>query len=698
MIEEQADDAWERREGTPYPLGVSHVVEEQSLNFALYSKHASAVTLLVYHADDLFKPLVNCRLDPFRNKSGPIWHCRLRLADTDGAIYYAYQIDGPNPAATYEWHSFDPQKNLLDPYARAVFFPPGFSRNSASQPGSNAGQAPLGLLEPVHAPLPRYAESPLRHHSNHIIYEMHVRGFTRHASSGVAEEKRGTFAGLTDKIPYLKDLGITSVELMPVFQFDPQENNYWGYMPLNFFSPHQEYACSRAASTQHIEFREMVEALHAAEIEVILDVVYNHTCEGDESGPCYSFKGIDNSSYYMISGDPRHPYSNYSGTGNTLHTANRAVRRLIMDSLRYWATQLRVDGFRFDLASIFSRRSDGSINTDDPPIFDQIAADAELDGVHLIAEPWDAGGLYQLGSKFPGVRWLQWNARYRDTIQHFVRGDGGLVADVMTRLYGSADLFPDDPAHAYRPYQSINYVTSHDGFTLYDLVSYNQKRNWANGHDNQDGPDDASWNCGCEGDEGTTPEVIRLRKQQAKNYLTLLLLSNGTPMFRMGDEFLQSQAGNNNPYNQDNETTWLDWRRLETNQDVFRFCRSMTRFRKSHPSIARPHFWRDDVRWYGTERAVNMSAGSQTIAFCLDGMSQADDDLYVMINAGPSDARFGIHEGPVGGWRRAIDTAQAVPFDICEPGSESPVPAAYYLVKARSVVVLLRRRAAAGRL
>ena len=692
MAQEQAYDAWERHEGTPYPLGVSHVPDDNSLNFALYSKHASAVTLLLYRDNETLNPFLTCRLDSLRNKSGPIWHCRVGLADADGAIYYAYQIDGPGPGPNYERHFFDSEKILLDPYAKAVYFPPSFSRVAASQPGSNVGKAPLGLLEPLHAPLPIRSETLIRHHSNHIVYEAHVRGFTRHSSSDVAADKRGTFAGLADKIPYLKELGITAVELMPVFQFDPQEKNYWGYMPLNFFSPHQEYAHGRAASTQHIEFGEMVAAMHEAGIEVFLDVVYNHTCEGDEAGPCYSFKGIDNSSYYMISGDPRHPYSNFSGTGNTLHTANRAVRRLIMDSLRYWARQLHVDGFRFDLASIFSRRSDGSINTDDPPIFDQIAADAELDGVHLIAEPWDAGGLYQLGSRFPGVRWLQWNAHYRDTLQRFVRGDTGLVADLMSRIYGSADLFPDDPAHAYRPYQSVNYITSHDGFTLYDLVAYNRKRNWANGHKNLDGSNDASWNCGYEGDEGVPPEVVRLRKQQVKNFFALLLLSNGTPMFRMGDEFLQTQGGNNNPYNQDNDTSWLDWRRLETNRDVFRFCREMICFRKSHPSIARPHFWRDDVHCYGAERAIDMSINSQTLAFCLDGRSQADDDLYVMINAGPTDKSFGIHEGSAGAWRRAIDTAVPTPGEICEAGREVPVMAAYYTVQARSVVVLIRSR------
>ena len=423
----------------------------------------------------------------------------------------------------------------------------------------------------------------------------------------MADVNRGTYAGMVEKIPYLRELGITAVELMPVFQFDPQENDYWGYMPLNFFSPHQAYASQPTVCSPHREFRDLVSALHAADIEVILDVVYNHTCEGDETGPCYSFKGIDNSSYYLLTGDPRHPYANYSGTGNTLHTANRATRRLIVDSLRYWVNEMGIDGFRFDLASIFARRSDGSIDLANPPIFDQIAGNAAFDGIHLIAEPWDAGGLYQLGSRFPGVSWMQWNAAYRDTLQRFVRGDRGQIPDLMTRLYGSADLFPDTPQRSYRPYQSVNYISSHDGSTLYDLVAYNEKHNWANGQQNADGCREATWNCGVEGDQQATPEIMRLRTRQARNLFALLMLSNGTPMFRMGDEFLQTQLGNNNPYNQDNETTWLDWGRRDVHRDFFRFCQKMIAFRKAHPSIARPHFWREDIAWYGAERPVDMS-------------------------------------------------------------------------------------------
>ena len=437
----------------------------------------------------------------------------------------------------------------------------------------------------------------------------------------------------------------------------------------------------------------MVKALHAANIEVILDVVYNHTGEGDDRGPMYSFKGIDNSTYYLMSGDPKAPYENFSGTGNSLNCANRYVRKMIVDSMRFWVRDMHVDGFRFDLASIFARNLDGSINTEDPPIFGAIRSDPDLSNVRLIAEPWDAADVYQLGRSFPGTLWFQWNGRFRDDVRRFVRGDAGMVSTVMQRLYGSDDLFPDERIYAYHPYQSVNYVTSHDGFTLYDLVSYKQKRNWANGRNNTDGMvENYSWNCGWEGDAGVPPEVLQLRKRQVKNFCCLLFLSNGTAMLRAGDEFMQTQGGNNNPYNQDNETSWLDWRRQAANADIFRFFKMMIAFRKAHPSLSRSRFWRDDVRWYGVGPSVDMSWDSHSLAFFLHGASQNDDDLYVMINAHREDLHFFIQEGRPEEWRRVIDTALDSPDDFCEPGREAPLAFGSYTVKARSVVVLIRRR------
>jgi glycogen operon protein len=361
-----------------------------------------------------------------------------------------------------------------------------------------------------------------------------------------------------------------------------------------------------------------------------------------------------------------------------------------MDSLRHWKKEMHIDGFRFDLASVFSRNADGSLNWGHAPIFAEIAGDPELGQLRLIAEPWDTGA-YQLGRGFPGITWLQWNGRFRDDIRRFVKSDPGMVPDLMRRIYGSDDLFPDSRASAYHAYQSVNYITSHDGFTLYDLVAYNEKHNWANGNSNQDGMNDNySWNCGHEGDEGAPSEVLALRRKQVKNFCCLLMLSNGTPMFRAGDEFLNTQFGNNNPYNQDNTTGWLDWSQLRTNQDIYRFFKGMIAFRKSHPSLSRSRFWREDIDWYGTGERADLSYDSRSIAFCLHGASQNDDDIYVMINAYWEELTFDVQEGTAREWVRIVDTALASPEDFSDRGE--PLKAASYLVAPRSVVVLLRRK------
>jgi isoamylase len=691
--------AWPAIEGSPTPLGVTYIPHEKAFNFALYSQNAREVTLLIYGADDFVTPLAEYWLEPLAHKTKRVWHCRLPEANLVDATYYAYRVNGPAPHGPNQWHAFDPDKILLDPYAKKVFFPPGFSRAAACHPGSNAGRAPLGVIRPEAGSATRLSDLsslPLkpsgrrpRHYSDAIIYELHVRGFTAGESSGIATEKRGTFAGLIEKIPYLQDLGVTIVELMPVHQFDPQENNFWGYMTLNFFCPHLRYATNQQRAIA--EFKELVSALHAAGIEVILDVVYNHTAEANHTGPNYSFKGIDNASFYLMTHDPAEPYANFSGTGNTLNVSDPFVRNLILDSLRYWATEMQVDGFRFDLASILTRSEDGSMDWEDPPLLSAIRTDPILAETRLIAEPWDAAGAYQLGTGFPGMFWHQWNGQFRDDLRRFVRGDAGMVPKLMQRLYGSDDLFPDRIEEARRPFYSINYVISHDGFTLHDLVSYNERHNEPNGHNNKDGtPDNFSWNCGTEGDAGITPEIAALRQRQAKNLFCLLMLSNGVPMFMAGDEFLHSQSGNNNPYNQDNAITWLDWNRLHENGGFFRFCRLMIAFRKAHPSICRSRFWRDDVRWRGIGASADLGYNSHSLAYYLKGGSMGDQDLYVMVNAFTEPLIFTVIDGSSKPWYRVIDTSQNSPQDICEPGQEQQMFGAQCPVAPRSIVVLVQ--------
>jgi isoamylase len=680
-------DQWVETEGTPWPLGAHWLEQARSWNFALYSKHATLVTLLLYGGDDFVRPLLAVPLHHLKNKSGRVWHCRIAEKDVAGARYYAYRVEGPDDPSSGQ--RFDSQKILLDPYARAVFFPPAFDREYAKGRASNDGRAPLGVLEASRLSFAAAAECRPRHAWDTVIYEMHVRGFTRRDNSGVAPDRRGTFAGVIDKIPYLKELGVTAVELLPVFQRDPGERNYWGYMPLNFFAPHSDYASAGTPVGAIREMREMVRALHEAGIEVILDVVYNHTVEGDEIGPTYSYRGIDNRTYYLLQASAPSRYRNDTGTGNVLHTSNMAVRKMVADSMRHWIREMRVDGFRFDLASIFTRRADGSIDLEDPPMISAINADPEFAHVRLIAEAWDLHS-YQLGRAFPAIEWFQWNDRFRDDVRAFVRGDRNTVAHLATRLYGSSDLFPDDVLDAYHAFQSVNLVTAHDGFCLYDLVSYSRKHNEANGEGNRDGNDfNVSWNCGWEGDKGASAAVLALRRRQVRNFCALLFLANGTPMFCAGDEFMHTQRGNNNPYNQDNETTWLDWDLLRRNAEIFRFFRMMIAFRKSHPSIGRSRFWRDDVRWYGVSGAPDWGESSRQLAYCLRGASQDDRDLYVMINGGTEARGFTIQEGGPGRWRRIVDTARHSPDDIVEEPDAPVIDAATYRVEPRSVVVLL---------
>jgi glycogen operon protein len=668
-------------------MGATWVEPLKAWNFALYSRRATGVTLLLYAEHDPVNAVREIRLNPRTNKSGRIWHCWVSADQAPEACLYAYRVEGRNdPAAGYR---FDSSKILLDPFARAVAFPPDYSRDAAAEPGPNDGRAPLGVLPSHEEPDFEWGGGYLPRHSHDlIVYELHVKGFTARENSGVTPANRGTFAGLIEKIPYLESLGITAVELMPVHQYDPDEGNYWGYMTLNFFSPHRSYA---AAEPQE-EFRRMVKAFHDKGIEVWLDVVYNHTSEAAADGPTYSYRGIDNQSYYILSRD-RRLYADDTGCGNTLRCDHPAVRALILESLRFWMNQMHIDGFRFDLASIFTRRSDGSVNLEDPPLIADIGLLAARNGTRLIAEAWDIGS-YLLGQSFPGINWRQWNGKFRDDVRDFVRGVPGRVGALMQRLYGSDDLFPDDLENAYRPFQSVNFITAHDGFCLYDLVSFNQKHNEANGHDNTDGTNDnRSWNCGYEGTEGAPRAVMELRRRQIKNFACLLMLANGTPMFCAGDEFMVSRNGNNNPYNQDNLLNYIDWDLYQLNHDIFRFFQRIIAFRKAHPSIARSDYWRGDIKWYGRGPDADFSGQGQTLAYCLHGHSVNDSDIYVMINASPHEVNFRIQEGKVREWLLIADTSLPSPQDIADPGKENFLKGLSYPAGPRSVVILLRNGA-----
>jgi glycogen operon protein len=665
---------WEAVEGLPYPLGVSWCAADRAYNFALYSKHATAVRLVLF-ADDPRRPRLSRDLDARNHKSGRVWHCRVAEDEVRGCRTYGYVVDGPPPAGRFEAHAFRPDKVLLDPYATSIAFPEGFDRNATVGPRA-ALDGPRRTFDWGDDPRPR-------HGADAIVYELHVRGFTRDPSSGVSADARGTFAGVVEKIPYLRALGVNVVELMPIFEVDPLGGDYWGYMPLGFFAPRAAYAVDPGGALD--ELRAAVKALHAADIEVVLDVVYNHTAEGGADGPVYGFKGIDNSTYYLMNSSTPLVYADFAGAGNSINANNRYVRKMIVDSMRYWVREAHVDGFRIDLASVFGRREDGSLCFEDPPIFGDIAGDRDLERIRLIAEPWDAAGAYELGRAFPGITWLQWNSRFRDDVRRFVRGDAGMVGALMQRLYGSDDLFPDDLAHAYHAYQSVNYVTCHDGFTLHDLVAYDRKHNEANGEHGRDGAaDNWSWNCGWEGEAGAPRDVLALRERQARNLCALVLLANGTPMLRAGDEMLHTQGGNNNAYNQDNATSWLDWRRRETHAGFHRFVREMIAFRKRHPSIGRSRFWREDVHWYGPAGGPDLA--SRCLAYCLRGASHGDADLYVMINAAADPVRFDIQAAASRPWRAVVDTARPSPEDLRPDGT--PLDGASYVVEGRSVVVL----------
>ncbi|HOW64416.1 MAG TPA: glycogen debranching protein GlgX [Verrucomicrobiota bacterium] len=677
--------------GSSHPLGAT--LEEKGVNFSLFSRSASSVELLFFDRSDDSKPSRTVTLDPGTHRTYHYWHAF--VPGVKAGQLYGYRVDGPSDPS--RGIRFDADKVLLDPYGRAIVTPPGYDRLTAAEKGDNTAAAMKNVVT-VPAAYDWEGDAPLRQPSAQtIIYEMHVRGFTRHPSSGVAEDQRGTYAGLIEKIPYLQDLGITAVELLPVFQFDAQDcpsgrTNYWGYAPISFFAPHAAYSSRQDPLGPLDEFRDMVKALHRVGIEVILDVVYNHTAEGNETGPTLCFRGIENEAYYILEAD-RSRYANYSGTGNTLNANHPIVRRLILDSLRYWVSEMHVDGFRFDLASILARDTQGHV-LPSPPVLWDIESDPILAGTKLIAEAWDAAGLYQVGG-FIGDSWREWNGRFRDDARDFFRSASGSLRRFADRMIGSPEIYGHEERE---PEQSVNFVTCHDGFTLNDLVSYNDKHNEANGEENRDGANDnRSWNCGWEGPTDD-PAIENLRNRQVKNFLTVTLLSLGVPMILMGDEMRHTQGGNNNAYCQDNETSWLDWTRQQRHAGIHRFLKLLIarRLQRGTEHERRRMSLNQIIRqanksWHGIRlNQPDWSDPSHSIALTVE-LLREQIVMHLMLNAYWEPLEFELpspeHCGATA-WRRWIDTGLEPPLDIV-PWTEAPVATKYkYRLEARSVAVL----------
>jgi isoamylase len=681
------------RPGSRFPPGATAAAD--GVNFCMFSRYASQVELLLFANAASAEPFQTIALMPERNRSFFFWH--VFVEGLAPGVCYTWRVDGPDDTGQ-SGRRFNPRKDLVDPWARAVT-DRHWNRERAMD-ASDDGHASLrGIVTAL--PSARRAAEP-RGLDEAVIYELHVGGFTRDPSSDV--HAPGTFAGLIEKIPYLKNLGVTHVELLPVMAFDEQDvpraararglSNYWGYSTHSFHSPHPAYCVNPAEG--HREFRALTDALHAAGIGVLLDVVFNHTAEGGALGPMINFKGLANEVFYHLDAADKRRYRDYTGCGNTVNCNHPLVTSFIVRCLEYWVEELGVDGFRFDLASVFARASDGSIMAD-PPLPWAIESSRVLSRVPVIAEAWDAAGLYHVGA-FPGMAWAEWNGRYRDVVRRFVRGDAGLLGELATRLGGSADLYA---AGGRLPNNSINFVTCHDGFTLYDLVSYNAKHNEPNGEDNRDGNDDnLSWNCGAEGDTGD-PEINALRERQAKNFLAILMLSRGVSMLLAGDEVLRTQRGNNNAYSQNNALSWFDWRALDARREVLRFTRELIALRQRHRSLTVNRFFDGrlvpdrglpDVRWHGAKLGDPgwHDPNGRLLAFTLTG-GGGEEDLHVIFNM--ADAAIDVMVPKVAGrkWHVAVDSARASPHDIVPRSEQHPHATRHYCARPRSVVVLEAR-------
>lgn len=705
--------------GKALPLGAS--LTHEGVNFAIFSRHATAVILILFESDDKDSPWIEIPLNKREHKTGDIWHCFIR--DLKAGTCYLYRADGQY--APEKGLRFNVHKTLLDPYAKALTDLSDWdyakcAGYDADKPGRDLTYSydddvkyqPRCIV--IDDTFDWQGDVPLNYPLRFsVIYEAHVKGITANPNSGV--KFPGTYRGVIEKIPYFKDMGITSIEFLPVQEFNENEiirkhprsgqklTNYWGYSTVAFFAPKGSYAADKTSGGQVNEFKEMVRELHKAGIEVILDIVFNHTAEGNELGPTFSFRGLDNSIYYILNENRRY-YQNYSGCGNTVNCNHPVVRTFIMDCLRYWVMEMHVDGFRFDLGSILGRDQSGRI-MENPPTLEQIAEDPVLNATKIIAEAWDAGGAYQVGW-FPGGRWAEWNDLYRDNIRKYWRGDPHETRYLATRIAGSSDLYLRD---GRKPFHSINFITSHDGFTMKDLVSYNKKHNEDNGEGNRDGHDNnISYNYGYEGST-KDPIIKMLRDRQLKNFAATLMVSLGTPMLLGGDEFGRTQNGNNNAYCQDNEISWYDWSLLEKNKEHYRFVKEMIAFRLRHPGFMRPEFYTGiggaykaipDITWYDENgevpdwNKVGYYLAQRLLGSKADTLADRDDnDFYIMFNADIDIKNFVVADPPPKKqWFRVVDTGVQYPNDILLPGNEECLKyQRSYSVKARSIVILMSK-------
>jgi isoamylase len=656
------------RSGEPFPLGAR--VRGSGANFAIFSRHATGMQLEFFSRPEDKVPSGSVTLSPDHNKTGDVWHVWVDGVTT-GQLY-GYRVTGPYEPEN--GHRFNAHKLLIDPHAKAItiadgadlrtavgYDPTSPERDLSFSKVDDTADAPKCVL--THAEFEWMGDQPLRTPASElVIYELHVRGYTIAPGAGV--RCPGTYRGLIEKIPYLTDLGVTAVELMPVAEFDERRlsrhdpetgeplRNHWGYDPLGFFAPKTSYASARDGGAHLIEFKEMVRSFHAAGIEVILDIVLNHTVEGSELGPTLSFRGIDNAIYYWLDDDKRF-YRDFTGTGHTVNATHPIVRDLILDALRYWVIEMHVDGFRFDLASVLGRDAAGRVVAD-APLLDRIAEDPILRDTKLIAEAWDAAGAYQLGT-FSQRRWAEWNGRFRDEVRAFWRGDVGMLGRFASRICGSSDIYA---ASGKGPACSINFVTCHDGLTLNDLVTYERKHNLANGEDNRDGPDqNFSANYGHEG-PCDDPAIERTRVRQIKNFLLTLAVSRGIPMLLAGDEMGRTQGGNSNAYCQDNATSWIDWSLLEKNNELFQFLRAVLALRRAHPVLHRSAFYTDtEVIWFGSDGGgVNWEDPSAKCVGCV--VCEDANEVCLLFNASSAAASFVLPRGP---WYCAVDTARTSP-------------------------------------